>query len=216
MNNLLITVMAHSDAQATVNRHKPYWDALGGEVIYFCPYDSQVQVPGRQIVTTTQKRSHNGPGSIARFRYLLNYLHGCGADRHVIFEYDSICIGSLPDWPENMIAGNVFPENNTDGRFRAGEFIHPPLCFTHNILTLLVDSMRYVPNNAEGAFWDRWLGLVCQEWQIQMHNFMETGEGFSHNTIHEAHWAGARQARINGAKMFHGIKNAATLEAILK
>lgn len=209
----LIAIYAHLQAKATFERHFQFWEALkqpGDEIMMFCPADAPLQMPG-VMSQVFGKAQHHGRNAIDHFRSQMEHMAGLGFDRYAWFEYDSICLGPLPEFVGQM-AANFFHD---DGKsFTAKIYCHPPLLFTAAGLQAIVKEFQDMPSNSEAGYWDRWLGLAIERTGIIYHDLLGKGEGYSHNTIHESQHKDLYRAVLNGARLIHGIKDEATLEVI--
>lgn len=204
--------MAHGEksAQATFDRHLPFWRAHELPILVFTPEDNPVKTG----LTTIKlgKASHHSAEANKRFRLMLDLLYDLPQQRFAFFEYDSICLDRrLPRHPPSVgVFGNVF--NNSDPKFAGSQFVHPPLMFDRETVHRILVSCRYIPDSAEFGFWDRWLGLVCDTGRIPMYSYGP--EGYSENTVAEGS-ASARAAVCGGAIMIHGIKAAGVLDMLV-
>lgn len=212
--NALVTIMAHgeSHAQQTFFRHLPFWRAHGLPILVTCPENSKVAAPASLPMLTIGRASHHDAEANRRFRTLLGILARTEYDRHIIFEYDSLCIS--PELPDEVLHsrglfGNVFNALPGDARFTAGQYIHPPLIVDRETLNRLLESAPDVPDESEGGFWDRWLGKLCEVARVKPKSFGDLG--YSQNTIEEHHLNDAEMAARDKAVFFHGVKTSRTL-----
>ncbi len=209
-------VMAHAGTEDTCHRHYPYWRANVtpnfDHIFFLSPFDMQMDGPFAGVAWG--KAQHHGQVANARFRQAVKMALGTGADRVVIHEYDSICLGTLPDTPKDAIAGNAFKAAPQLG-FLGTTFIHPPIIAWRPALQRLCDILEVENMNGESGFWDRLLGHVCDKNSIPIWNYRDAGLGYSQNTIHPEHYEELRSAVQKGARLFHGIKNAEALDLIV-
>lgn len=210
-------VMCHKAAKDTVLRHLPYWQAQGTPVMIFCPVDGAVQMDGCEHLYWG-RCEHHGAHSIARFRFLINHLKDrCAAyDRVVIWEYDSICLSpELPETRSDAVTANAFYNRDDNARFKEKMFTHPPLFIPLNLMGKLCDAMKFVSNDDEGSFWDRWFGYVCDLAKVEIVSLCEhTKQGYSQNTIEREHEMTAVAASSRGVRVFHGVKTPEMLNVI--
>lgn len=218
--------MAHADygAQLAFDRHLPFWRAHGLPMIAMCPSDSAVRTGLNTLLIG--KRGHHSAEANGRFRMLLTALSKLGNfDRHVIFEYDSLClVPELPYVKNHAVCGIAFRDDRPVRHFQLSNvpfegkiFIHPPLIMTTVTILRVLESMRKLPYDAENGMWDRMLGLACERADIPVYSFREKGFAYSQNTIKHPHEISeACEAARNGAVLFHGIKQKEVLEAIVK
>lgn len=202
-------VMAHNDpiARATYERHKPFY----GEHTVFSPADKRLGVTNEQ---SYGRASHHGGQSIARFKHALAICAHHG--EAVIHEYDSVAWGGFDDCQREGVWCNLFRDTDPRRKFKGTHFTHPPLLFRGDALAKIMAVAPRIPNEAEGGFWDRWLGYVCEIAGVPMHDYWAAGLGFSRNTI-EPHDDKAFQHAIEeGRRFFHGVKRKETSELALR
>lgn len=228
----LIVVMCHSQSQDILDRHLPLYDANGEHIVLFCPADAVVN-PRGHCVWAYGTRSHHDSMANRRFKELINMLAWTTFDRFVIFEADALCLtpaipfffewsgdpkGSIvravKDFTKPYLCGNVFHDNTPGKKFDGSTFIHPPLIFTRDGLMIIADHLNMMRDDCEQGFWDRMLGLACENAGIEPMDFMAKGLGFARNTVGIRDEQCAYQAAADGAVMFHGIKSYSALEAI--
>lgn len=214
----LLTIMAHAEAQATFDRHLPYWQLQSEKdyIMAMCPQDSVVRTD--LSVLAIGGKCHHGPASIMRFRKLLHFLTKTNFDWHIIHEYDSISLPHpsivnyvKPDSHFLTIYSNLFTADQPE--FKGHHFLHPPLSMSVEVLREIVNQSAFVPDEAEQGFWDRWLGYVCELAGVNMKGYGDAG--FSRNTIEPHDMAAAVAARKAGAVMFHGVKSEQVLKALV-
>lgn len=227
MTDTLLVVMVHAEAQETFDRHLPLWEAHGCDIIVFCPFDAIVST--RLPVWAVGKRSHHGAEANRRFKELLRMLERTTYDRFLICEYDAFCLSpkipvffqwsdqhSMPtkNFSRPYVCGNVFRDDRPDRGFEGTTFIHPPLLFTHYGLQDINVQLKHLPDRCEGGFWDRMLGLACEEAGIEPLDFMKHGLGYAQNTIEQHQFGSAFEAAANGALFLHGCKSPEALAVI--
>ncbi len=202
-------VMAHHGTEETCERHMPVWMQNCDRLTFFSPMDAVMELPGVEHLIPFGTRSHHGEMANKRFRYVIQtaakMMQGENYDRLVVHEYDSLCVGPLPDTGKRSIAGNVFYDE-TRGQFLGSCFIHPPLIIWRDIVQRLADLMEMENMNGESGYWDRLLGLMTEKYHISKINFRDMGLGYSQNTVQQHHHIEIRTAKIHGARIFHGIK----------
>jgi hypothetical protein len=215
----IVFVMAHKDAQATFDRHVPFWNAHKRDVRVFCPVRCEVNTYHR--LTSWGSKCHHGPVANARFRIMLTTMWGSPttSNHFLFYEYDSLCLdpGFSPFDSETpgkpFIAGNIF--SNNDPRFKGSLFVHPPLAFNRQGLQAILSrcGAGKLSDAAELGFWDRWLGLACNLAGVAPHDWGKSG--FSRNTIEPPHVEEAVLAVARGAVMVHGVKDAGVLNQLI-
>lgn len=211
-----ISILAHGAAQATFDRHLPFWSETAklctpeADVMVWMPENDKVKtaLPGQAL----GKAEHNGVTAINRFKYIIEFMAGLGMDRYVFFEYDSICLGSLPDSKVDVI-GNMFTDQISE-QFAGGMFFHPPILFSNHAVQKLNAEMLGMPPNLEGQMWDRYLGLAVKRAGLSHKSFFDSGLGFADNTIPVKRQYDLVKSIIHGCKLIHGIKDVQTLDVI--
>lgn len=208
----LVSIYCHNKPGAVeaFERHFQYWQELGHDILLFSPSDAAVSVAGISGITTG-KAQHHGVQSIKNFRGVLEHMAGLGYDRHAFFEYDSICLGPLPEFKGDL-AAIIYHDSNPG--FTGKMFCHPPILFTASGLNRLVEEFKQMPFDAEQGFWDRWIGLAIERAGLVYTDLLTDGRGWSRNTIYEVHHKDLFNAILRGVKVIHGIKDQQTLEVI--
>lgn len=219
MNDIFHIIMCHSDlaALATLKRHLPYWERLGGPLLFFSPVDKAVRIDNHQALVYG-RASHNGPSSIDRFRFLLKHMASRAGSfrRLVIWEYDALAISHrFPETRDDCVTANAFTNHERD-KFSSRFYTHPPIVIPMTLMPKIVEAMAGVPNEAEGAFWDRWLPVVIERAGIEIVSFVEhLKTGYSQNTVEIEHLDSFYKAIVRGARVFHGIKTPNMLSMIV-
>lgn len=212
----LCIVMAHHGTEETCWRHLPFWRAHTSEVVFFCPADSVISGVGdTEQIWKAGYASHAGPMAIDRFRRMLGMAVNTGHSHFLIHEYDSIHFGPLPIC-DGFLGANRFGDDRPERGFKGTQYLHPPLMMSAEILRRVHDGFCRIENSAEGGFWDRVLGLICELDHIPVFDFMTAGIGFSHNTIEPGMYESAVEAFKNGAILFHGMKHDALFRRFIQ
>lgn len=212
----LITIMAHKDAQATFNLHfDRHWKRICGkedEILVAFPSDAKIEVPNGCQRIEVGLAAHTGPQSIVRLKTIMERMAGSGFDRYLFFEYDSICLGPMPDWYLDYdIYCPLFRDNGPNRGFKGETFCHPPILMTQHGIDSVLKVMMRMPNTEEGSVWDRFFGYALEQSGAKAKDLLSSGEAFSHNTIHPSYYEGMEYAIRHGAIFLHGIKDAETL-----
>lgn len=215
MKTISVNVMAHGAAVRTLERHMPIFKAnLDGDYTLFSPTDDSVNYPGMHCIHIG-KKEHDGLSAMRRFRYILRHIADGPHERIALLEYDCLVFGGYPEIPAGHIAGIFFPEENRS--WKGHQFPHPPLFMDKEAAQKLAKGFETIPMNAEAGMWDRALGWVIDFTGVPWVNLHDPryGSAFSHNTIHPAHYEGAREM-AKRAKYWHGVKDSETLQVILQ
>lgn len=228
----LVCIMGHRECQETFDRHLPYWQAHGCDMVIFCPEDSIVNTRGHFLWAYGPKGHHSASAN-RRFKELLNACCKTSYDRYVIFEYDALCLTpAIPffyemskerylrpkdgkDFDRPYLCGNVFHDNTPDKKFKGSTFVHPPLIMTRAGLCIIADHLNMLPDDAELGFWDRMLGLACENAGIEPMDFMAKGLGYARNSIEPQHYEEVWNAAGDGRIFWHGVKTEGALARIL-
>lgn len=214
MNSLrtCTVVMAHGKAQGTFDRHLPYWQRNGSFWFVACPADDMVRTT--YPVLGIGRTSHHNAAANQRFRELFHILARMDFDQFWIHEYDSLCVDvEPPTLDPHKLWGNLW-RNTEPKRFTGKQFFHQPLFMSREILQRLSLRMERIPDSAEEGFQDRFLGLAVDLAGVPFAGYEKLG--FSRNTIEPEHLRDAVAARKAGATLFHGIKSAMVLDAIVR
>ena len=196
--------MAHSDVQATFNRHLPHWKAMGQNLLVVHPSGKTIEAPGIPTMTIG-KAQHAGIDAINRFKYMFGFFASAPYDQYLFYEYDAISLApSIPELPDNTLAGNFFC--NTEKTFTSSAYPHPPLMFNRGTAEKIYKAMMSIPNNAESGMWDRFIGRAIDDAGVQRMGFLESGLGYSANTIVPAFYPHMINSIKAGAIHLHGIK----------
>lgn len=210
---ILTVIMAHADAQEIFDRHLPIWvkNLNGSDMAVFCPEGSKVKCPDCWVYDFGMKE-HHGFGAITRFRDMLMHLIMFEpADRFIIHEYDSIQLGPF-DWIPGYLMGCFNPKGQ-DEPFKGLGACTPPLAMDREVMEKIFAVN--LSCDAEFGYWDRWLTLAAEMAGVPIHSFCQHGIGFTDSTLLPKHYPAIREARKNGAVMFHGVKDLETLNVIL-
>lgn len=147
--------------------------------------------------------------------------------RFAIFEYDALCLSKgIPtffmrngdgskDFDYPIIAGNVFRDTRPDSGFRGTTFIHPPILANRLGLNMLRAQLQMLSDDTEAGYWDRMVGLACENAGLTPLDFQTAGLGFARNTIENGDIQQAHEAAKNGAIFWHGVKSDRVLRMIL-
>ena len=208
MSALLHIVMAHAEAQPVFDRHLRFWEQEG-TLWAMCPQDTVIRTP--YPVMALGVRGHHNPASIHRFKQMVRVALQMDFDWYAIEEYDSFCLAKEIPKQDGVILSNLFTANQPE--FKGHYFLHPPLVCSRPVLSKIDDAMGRIGDDAEGSFWDRFLGYACERFNIEMRGYEK--KGFSRNTIEPYDIPAAVAARKAGVVCFHGVKSEAALNAIL-
>lgn len=208
----LAIIMAHRGTEDTCRRHLPYWLESAKRVEYFSPMDAPVKLTPLHVFGL---RSHHGAQANIRFRHAINLACLSKAEWVIIHEYDSLCLGELPDCDADAVTSIAHHDPNPPRPFKGHYFLHPPIIVHRTLLARLQPIMAKAVPGEEGGYWDRWLGYLCEKNQIPIQDLRVGGGAFSRNTLQPAEYATLAGACLGGARIFHGVKSQGALDAIL-
>ena len=230
--------MAYSGAQSCIDRHIPYWEKYANELTFYSSKDSYPSSTHGHMLFQFGKSGHAGEHTIARHVLYFKHMLQSDADWYAINDYDSLILCDPLDLikdREPCIMGNVFrtwggKNGNTIGRLKLGHYygknivdgcpkfyLHPPYIIHRSILDKITNSP--VPFDVQGGYFDRWLGVSCEELQIPTVSFRRfkgldfierTHNGFSVNKIDDRFLHDVKKEHV----AIHGIKDKKVLEYI--
>lgn len=193
----------------------PYWQKSGCDILFSSPINAKSEIENvRHIHVGKAITSDRGSWWWYQSRILetMKTLSFMPYDGFILTQYDSICLGKLPDIGRDdcvcMIAGY-----NVAG-FNASFFLHPPWCFGMNKLREFITAAeKYDIKTTEHGIMDRWMSLIIEKEGIQ---FSNCSWGITANSIDKPNLVSyANQAIKNGCLFVHGVKNESQLNQIL-
>ncbi len=208
MKPFLVIVAAHGKAQATFDRHLPFWRRHQTLIKVVCPKDDLVKVPPDIELITEGFGQHSGAHSDQRMQRMLELAEG---RRTIIYEYDSICLE-----PEKLdlcdgLLGNV--HLNTDKRFVAPRYVNPPWSLDgQSTQQMLEVRMRY-PDVKEN-FHDRTISALAHLAGVPILDYLPVG--YSNDTLTWRDKWGIAEMIGHGGTMIHGIKSERQLQDVLE
>lgn len=204
--NILVSIMAHREAQSTFDRHLPHWKTMSPNLQVWCPEGHCVRTNGIPVIELG-KPEHHGVIAMKRFKYMIQWLAESEYDLHAFYEYDSFSLEpKFPDLPYDALAGNWFDNTHIGQEFKGEHFVHPPLFADRSTLLLLAEALSMMRNDEELGFWDRFVGLACKKAGIRRMDLFKFKLGWSANTVHPGLYPHLRNAVRDGAIHLHGIK----------
>lgn len=215
MKTVLI-VMAHRGVQATVDRHKKYWERWG-DVIYLCGQDDCLRGEyGMQWAYGPAE--HYGFASNRKVTMALRQAVDMAPTNIIFLEYDAIILGEDNKWlyeiPHDAIWCPRFGDTRPNRGFVGTQFLHPPLVMRTKMASKLVRAMEEIGPAVEQGFHDRFTGYACEQFGIPVQDMWAQGLTFARNPI-EGHYVDeACEAVKRGAIFLHGVKDEHTLRRI--
>jgi hypothetical protein len=217
-----VTVLGHGGAQDAFDRHVPLWRGLNSGTcvsIIISPEDDPLDTTRtwRSARHKLLGPSHRaGPGWAVRFLWLFETLQNTtDCSHHLIFEYDSVCLS--PDVPAQT-GLSAIPMANTDlARFLAPRFSPPPWLIDHHSLQAIRRVALKYPDVTEEGFGDRLMAAWAYLASVPILAFQPPGYADERIDIHDpAKMRALDQTLRRGGRLFHGFKDAETLEAAQK
>lgn len=197
-------VLAHGGVADTVRRHLPDWLAHFDDLVFVTPENDMLSFSmiGRDFMVHGRGLScHNGHDACERMRFACGLA--AGAERAVVFEYDTLFFREIPLCPESVAMGSCLFTHDFKGfnkDFKSGWWLHSPwLADPSGWL-----GLSKIGVGLEPTYPDRWHAAACDAAGLKPHAL---SKGYSQNSIIEAaHVAEAVSAVLNGAAAIHGVK----------
>jgi len=202
-----IIILAHGKAQAVFDQHLPLWKKHGLPIVVFSPTDDQVDPRGLSHLNFGTS-SKNGPCTVERMRYVIEFVSRSKFDVSVIFEYDSICLKAELT-PRSGLHGIVH-ENKDPVRFMTMRYALAPWMLDRESANKMLAVARTYPDVQEEGCHDRLLSAWAALAGVPILPHPE--RGFAENTILAPF---LDVPGIEGSQWIHGIKYQACLDFIL-
>lgn len=217
--NVLLLVQSYPGANAIVARHWPHYAASGAtRIVGIGTTDGGCRWPkGAESVEIGENlyicREHLPRRLIETFRYGLEHP---GWDRCAVIEYDTCFFRRLPEnLPPGLttqLTGFQAP-GSTCTRF----YHNPWIADRDTAERILLCGLEMIAfGDIQGGSPDTFLGRMCEKYSIPTD--VTSLQYYSQNCIHPgSQWVqDARRARLAGAHVIHGIKDASVLRDILQ
>jgi len=200
--------MCHAGTEPIIERLTPFWALMGQPLIFVSPVDSRVKTP--HVNVYIGGNGHHVPGSGERLDWILGTTVAGPDQSCYIFEYDSFCIRK-PEIKGKGLYGITFkcgPYDILAQRYA----IHPWILDRDSALKILVKARKY-PFMGDW-FMDR---MMCGWAQLAGVPLIGTyGQAYGCREITEVKLKHIeRLYETHRLNWFHGIKNAAIVDAIL-
>lgn len=223
----LLVILSHSGANETVQRHWPWYERAGCDILgvgrentnSVWPLFNNAQLSnGNHYIGSLNVGQESGPVGANHIERFTNVLQALTVEarfmlyeRFAIIEYDGIFTKPIPDTAPGLttkLAGHLTPG------FMSEHFYHTPWIVDEDTG---IDIVRYGKRMLkagliEHGFIDRWLGLMHDLYKFPLHDLGHLS--YTQNTILPHHYDDARKAVKNGAFYLHGVKTHEALEAI--
>lgn len=213
----LAIILCHGRAMATIQRNHPFWLRHGMEINLLSPWDDPVTLLPHQHFHD-HVSSHHGADNIARIQYALRRCAHKAPDyqRLSIWEYDSLCLSTdLPAVHDNEVAA-MWMADAVTRTFTAGQYPHFPVFMGPSAAIALSRVAEETPQDAEGAYPDRYFGLITKNAGNAVKIKQLFPHAFTRNTISIPEDIEAMTKAVRaGANVVHGIKHAHVLASAL-
>lgn len=208
-----LTIMAHGAAQETFNRHVPLWRRLVSDdkILVIAPATDPIKDCPFSFLNIGQ-HGHATKASVDRLKLALGNIIKFGSGYHLICEYDSFAL--TPDFKmREGLSGPLMP-NKEPCRFMAPRYPNPPWLVDWRTACLMWQCANRWPSVIEEGFADRYLAALAYLANVPILDCEPSG--FTRATITQAFWFLTRKAIERGGVMIHGVKDAETLDVVLK
>jgi len=206
----LLTVFTWAGDDERIERHWPYWERSGCDILLSYPVDAPCARPG----VAFHRSCHHGPELISRIFRTFEHVSGRQYATYYFIEADSVILGRVPVQLPPGFHGYFLPNDN-EARFAAPLYPHYAHGMGRATLMDVIQGMALSEVDMEEGYPDRFLGRVLFENYIPMTNRVDLM--YSRNLLDQPKYiAGARDAIAHGALFIHGIKEQHHLDAILK
>lgn len=145
-----------------VERHLPLWKQHGCRVVISSPRNSACRVPGAEVVLHGEE-GHAGPGSLDRWKEILQWLWDQPYEFYLMHESDSICLRrEIPEYLyenydvffSNELADNAVPPTQS-------VYCVAPWFFSRRVLNRLLAASKKVKYRPP-YHGDRWVGQLLE------------------------------------------------------
>lgn len=195
-----LIVCARGAESEIVQRHRPNWQRFFPRIIITSPIDDPL--PGAEVFGFS---GHHGPEAAERAANAGRLASGFQAA--CVCEADCLFFGNPSIEPGEFLCSHIHA--NTDSRFKAPFYYHPPAWST-GLAFAAIASL--IPMFDEQGMGDRILGIVLPILGLQVR-----AVGYSQNSLDTPEFmATAVQAVQLGAACVHGVKTQAMTMALLQ
>lgn len=225
-------VLAHGAAKETVLRHLPYWFKVCGTILLVTPVGQKLQLNLENVIEYEMVVDGGSYSTLTNQRTFLaldcalNLYRESPYEYFILFEYDSLCWGPIPDAavpPPGAMSGIVWPNEKVTpipGKpFKGNFYLHFPHIYSAEGLALTVKAMKHlVSMDAEWGYTDRYIGLAVERAKVPVVDTRKMGLAYSYENIskHPDRVLGCIEAVKKGAIFTHGIKDKESLDLIAK
>lgn len=193
-------VKGRREDEKILRRNLPLYRDFFEEVVILCPYGKQPHVWG---ITAHECGGDAHSGEITANRVMNGMIYAAGKDydQYVFLEYDAVLLKEPPAF-EGMQC-NKFWDGN-EKRWGVDYYLHYPWIFSKGAMIKLKEVLSVEPV-CEG-YADRWIAPQIKKAGIEVRNLLDSGDGYSYNTIEKQHEGSFAMALEKGVWAIHGVK----------
>jgi hypothetical protein len=211
-----VIVLAFEGAKGTVERHRKYWEAQG-DVVYVCGQGDALQGEyGLQWVYGPAE--HHGFASNRKVLLALKQAIQGFPTNVLLMEHDAFILKPFKEWghaiPTDAIWCPSFSDTRPNRGFVGTRFCHPPIIMNHRMACRLVSAMEALGPACEDGFFDRYIGLACDQHGIKVQDMWAEGLCYARNPIEGHYLDEACEAVKKSAIFIHGIHTEDNLRRI--
>jgi hypothetical protein len=221
-------VLAHERAAEAVKRHLPYWLKVCSKVIITIPEEQRLVIdhPDVIVLPIVPNQSAYSPETSRRTHELMKASLEHPAEFYLLFEYDSLCWGPIPEEAIPYDGGVSACQWTNEARqpvpgkkFVSNIYLHFPQLYSRKGLQSMVDAIsRDVSFDVEYGYGDRFLGYAAVAGQVPVKNLRTMGLSYSYENINSNVYPKRVYECIEAVKrgviFTHGIKDEETLKTI--
>lgn len=205
------TIFTFGGGREITQRHLPIWKAFTDDLLLVFPYDDPCVLPDVDMIAHEVSNKYGMP-CLRRQLFGMKESLRYKADFYVFIEYDGFLL-RRPE-PRDCVQANAFPHSTESSKYAAAFCPHFPWVFSAAVLEKFVLTANFEP--FERGFVDRWLAAQMERMGIPFHGFLDSGEGYSRNTIQYAEEKEAVLRCVeSGGYAIHGVKTSELLKSIL-
>lgn len=209
----LLAIFAHHGTEDALQRHWPFFERTGADIIGIGRLDTKVNWPTGTLtdVNVGLQSYVNGNNLPNRFLDTLELMLNFPHEDLILTEWDSIFLKPLPPNPDCDFEGTLF--YNEDPNFECPHYFHPYWRFTRKSAQRFIDHGRELVKrgNIEHGQKDRFVGRVVMDLRFRW----KANGCFSANTIDRPELqAEARKYIAEGGYFIHGVKTKEQLDSL--
>lgn len=217
MNKRLLVIFNVGDEDDVCRLFMPYWKRSGCDILFSSPVDNPSRL--ERVLHLHTGLALDPVKRATWWKYqarVLATMEDClylDYEGYIFTQYDSICLGVLPEIRREDCVHHVF--GNNDPNYAASYFVHPPWCFGREQLVRFTRAARNYPIEAEHGVMDRWMA-----WIMEREKFVVTPSNDWSHSVNSYDTPGriteGREAIfVKGVRFIHGVKSAVQLNQLL-